>query len=147
MQIQQVLVNLIRNAVEAMQEVNRCELLISVTQPEADKVQVFVVDTGPGLAPEVASKLFQPFVTTKENGMGIGLSVCRNIIDAHGGKSGLICIVTLARPFTFRCPPRTARSPLGCGDTVPTTPEPRPLVATERESGSVSEICWSGALV
>jgi two-component system, LuxR family, sensor kinase FixL len=81
-QIQQVLVNLIRNAVEAMQEVNRCELLISVTQPEADKVQFSVVDTGPGLAPEVAAKLFQPFVTTKENGMGIGLSVCRNIIDA-----------------------------------------------------------------
>lgn len=48
--------------------------------------EIAVIDTGPGLAPEVASKLFQPFVTTKAQGMGVGLSICRTIIDAHGGS-------------------------------------------------------------
>ena len=84
-QIQQVVINLIRNAIEAMAAVERRELAIATFRGE-DNVAVTVADTGPGLAPEVAEQLFQPFVTTKEKGMGIGMSICRSIIDKHGGR-------------------------------------------------------------
>jgi two-component system sensor kinase FixL len=86
-QIQQVLVNLIRNAMESMIEAGKERRLeIASTAGAGDVVEVSVADTGPGLAPEVASHLFQPFVTTKRKGMGLGLSICRTIIEAHGGK-------------------------------------------------------------
>jgi two-component system sensor kinase FixL len=84
-QIQQVLVNLIRNAVEAMDEMPRRTLTLGVRR-RGEQVEVSVADTGPGLPPEVREKLFQPFVTTKPQGMGIGLSICRAIIQAHGGE-------------------------------------------------------------
>jgi len=85
-QIQQVLLNLIRNAVEAMADSPRRELSV-VSRVAADKmVRLSIVDTGPGLSPEVAAKLFQPFVTTKPQGMGVGLSICRTIVEAHGGQ-------------------------------------------------------------
>jgi two-component system sensor kinase FixL len=86
-QIQQVLLNLIRNAIEAMQERPRRELVVSTTAlPQDGLVEVCVKDTGTGLAPEVAAQLFQPFVTTKKHGMGVGLSICRTIVESHGGK-------------------------------------------------------------
>jgi two-component system sensor kinase FixL len=85
-QIQQVLLNLIRNAVEAMAESPRRELAIESRSAPGGMVQISVVDTGPGLAPEVAERLFQPFVTTKSQGMGVGLSICRTIVEAHGGR-------------------------------------------------------------
>ena len=84
-QIQQVLLNLIRNAIEAMHGMSRRDLTVSIDQVEG-MVQVSISDTGPGVAPDVQDRLFQPFVTTKEDGMGIGLSVCRTIIEAHGGR-------------------------------------------------------------
>jgi two-component system, LuxR family, sensor kinase FixL len=83
-QLQQVLVNLIRNAVEAM-ESGRRELTLSAAPDGDGGVAIRVADTGPGLAPEVVERLFQPFVTTKPQGMGIGLSICRAIVEAHGG--------------------------------------------------------------
>jgi len=86
-QIQQVLVNLIRNAIEVMSEggtVRRLDIATAVG-PD-DQVEVTVADTGAGLAPDVAKNLFQPFVTTKRKGMGLGLSICRTIVEAHGGK-------------------------------------------------------------
>jgi two-component system sensor kinase FixL len=85
-QIQQVIVNLMRNAVEAMEQSPRRELTLeAVLAAESGPVVVRIVDTGPGLAPDVAKRLFQPFVTTKPQGMGVGLSICRSIVESHGG--------------------------------------------------------------
>lgn len=86
-QIQQVLVNLIRNAIEVMSEGgSRRQLEIATLTKGGDLVEVSVSDTGTGIAPEIAAQLFQPFVTSKSQGMGLGLSICRTIIEAHGGK-------------------------------------------------------------
>jgi two-component system sensor kinase FixL len=87
-QIQQVILNLIRNAVDAMMESSRRELTIAVASTGHGMVEISVADTGPGIAKEIASQLFQPFVTTKPHGMGVGLSICRTIIEAHGGQIG-----------------------------------------------------------
>jgi two-component system, LuxR family, sensor kinase FixL len=83
-QIQQVLLNLIRNAAEAMAGLERREILIA-TARAGDMIEISVADTGSGLPDAVRARLFEPFVTTKPNGMGVGLSVCRTIIEAHGG--------------------------------------------------------------
>lgn len=85
-QIQQVLVNLIRNAIEAMEEVPRRELTVSTLGPDGGMIEVSVTDTGSGISPEIAVQLFQPFFTTKAHGMGVGLSISRTIIERHGGK-------------------------------------------------------------
>jgi two-component system sensor kinase FixL len=85
-QVQQVLLNLMRNAIEAMQDMDRRELVVSTRSYRPDIVEVAVADTGSGIAPEIAAKLFQPFVTTKSHGMGVGLSISRTIVEAHGGK-------------------------------------------------------------
>jgi two-component system sensor kinase FixL len=85
-QIQQVLINLIRNAVEAMQAVSRRDLTILTSATADGFIEVAVSDTGPGLSEEVAGRLFQPFVTTKEKGMGIGLTICLSIVEAHNGR-------------------------------------------------------------
>lgn len=85
-QIQQVLLNLIRNAIEAMQDSPRRELVIATAAKEGRTAEVRVSDTGSGLAPEVAERLFEPFMTTKAQGMGVGLSICRTIVEAHGGR-------------------------------------------------------------
>jgi two-component system sensor kinase FixL len=85
-QIQQVLLNLIRNAMDAMEDTKTREMVISVA-PEGDHlIRVSVADTGIGIAPEVAEQLFQPFITTKRHGMGVGLSISRTIVEAHGGR-------------------------------------------------------------
>lgn len=85
-QIQQVLLNLIRNAIESMKTSTRKELTISKELLGDQTVIVSVSDTGSGIDPEIRDQLFQPFVTTKSEGMGVGLSISRTIIDAHGGK-------------------------------------------------------------
>jgi two-component system sensor kinase FixL len=84
-QIQQVLLNLIRNAMDAMEASAIRELQVSASlQPR--EVLISVIDTGVGIPREIEARLFQPFVTTKPAGMGIGLSVCRTIIEAHSGR-------------------------------------------------------------
>lgn len=85
-QIQQVLINLVRNAVDAMAGRPLRELSVSSRDDGAGLVRVSVSDTGPGISPELAAELFTAFVTTKREGMGLGLSICRTIIEAHGGK-------------------------------------------------------------
>ena len=85
-QIQQVALNLIRNAVDAMVESASRNLVVSVVPGADDLALVSVADTGPGISPDVADQLFQPFITTKRTGMGVGLSISRTIIEAHGGK-------------------------------------------------------------
>jgi two-component system, LuxR family, sensor kinase FixL len=88
-QIQQVLLNLLRNAIDAMTESDRRglrELLVSTRPSGTNMVEVSVADSGPGISSDVASQLFQPFITTKPQGMGVGLSISRTIIEAHGGQ-------------------------------------------------------------
>jgi two-component system sensor kinase FixL len=90
-QVQQVVVNLIRNAIDAMLEPGAAAggepLLVVETGRDAEgAVTISVRDTGPGIAAEAAAELFTPFVTTKKGGMGIGLSVSRSIVEAHGGR-------------------------------------------------------------
>jgi two-component system sensor kinase FixL len=86
-QIQQVVLNLVRNAVEAMEAVERRELTIATRAIRSENIaEVRIIDSGPGIAPEIADRLFQPFVTTKTAGMGLGLSICREIVEAHQGS-------------------------------------------------------------
>jgi len=107
-QIQQVLLNLIRNAVEAMAGSPHQSLVIA-TLPSADAmVELSVADSGPGLAAEVRAKLFQPFVTTKSTGMGVGLSICHSIIEAHGGRLWADDNSDTGTVFRFTVPQRDA---------------------------------------
>jgi two-component system sensor kinase FixL len=87
-QIQQVLVNLIRNGVDAMTTGGsmRRELIISTSLREDDFLAIDVSDTGPGIDPDIVDTLFSPFTTTKSDGLGFGLSICRRIVEAHGGR-------------------------------------------------------------
>jgi two-component system sensor kinase FixL len=85
-QIQQVLLNLIRNAVEAMHRSARRRIAIRSMAAADGMVTVVVADSGPGLTPEALKHLFEPFQTSKEQGMGLGLSISRTIIEAHGGR-------------------------------------------------------------
>jgi PAS domain S-box-containing protein len=87
-QLQQVILNLIMNAIEAMNEISegKRELLISTSKAEADGVLVAVSDSGPGLPQADPERVFEAFYTTKSSGLGMGLSICRSIIEAHGGR-------------------------------------------------------------
>ncbi len=85
-QIQQVLINLIRNAVEAMADSPVRQLTVTSRPDQRGFVRVIVADTGPGVTPEVAAQLFTAFVSTKAEGMGLGLSICRTIVEANGGR-------------------------------------------------------------
>jgi signal transduction histidine kinase len=83
-----VVVNLVLNAVEAMSTVENGarELSISTEQSDTGGIRVAVGDSGPGIAPEHLQRVFEPFYTTKASGIGMGLSICRSIIDGHGGR-------------------------------------------------------------
>jgi two-component system sensor kinase FixL len=85
-QVQQVLLNLIRNAVEAMEGSKIRELVISTRPTDDEMLAIGVADTGHGIAPDVSAQLFQPFFTTKRQGLGVGLSISRTIVEAHGGR-------------------------------------------------------------
>jgi PAS domain S-box-containing protein len=105
-QLQQVILNLLINAIEAMSvmiEVPR-ELLISTAETDSDGVLVAVRDSGPGLAPDSIDRLFEAFYTTKPGGLGMGLSICRSIIEAHGGQMRVTTNVPQGAIFQFTLP-------------------------------------------
>jgi two-component system sensor kinase FixL len=103
-QIQQILVNLIRNASEALQETPTPRILTISTTAKRGMVEVSVRDTGPGVAPEFAQQLFSPFQSTKTTGMGVGLSICRRIVEAHGGTMWLQDTDGAGADFRFTVP-------------------------------------------
>jgi signal transduction histidine kinase len=105
-QLQQVMLNLIVNAVEATSGVSEGsgELLISTRKADTGGVRVAVRDTGTGLTPAALEHLFEPFYTTKPNGLGLGLSICHSIIDAHGGRLWVSANVPRGAVFQFTVP-------------------------------------------
>jgi C4-dicarboxylate-specific signal transduction histidine kinase len=105
-QLQQVVLNLIMNAVETMSDAGegRRELLISTAEEKSNGVLVAVRDSGPGLSPQSFERLFEPFYTTKSGGMGMGLSICRSIIGAHGGRVWAAANVAQGASFQFTLP-------------------------------------------
>ena len=114
-QIQQVLMNLIRNGIEAMQDAEKRELTIQTGRAGDEYVSVTVRDSGSGLPEEIRRKLFQPFITTKEGGMGVGLMICQSIIQFHGGSIEVSPENEPGTAFTFRLPvdENQARSAIG----------------------------------
>src|SRR5215472_16160234 len=85
-QVQQVLLNLVRNAIDAMETAPIRELVVATSAAPDNMLEISVADTGSGIAPEIADQLFQPFITTKSHGMGVGLSISRTIVESHGGS-------------------------------------------------------------
>jgi signal transduction histidine kinase len=117
-QLQQVILNLVINAVEAMSEPNEAprDLLISSEVAEPDGVLVAVRDTGPGLAPDTLGRLFEAFYSTKADGMGMGLSICRSIIEAHGGRLWASANEPCGAVFQFTAPAQSrSRGVIGRG--------------------------------
>jgi C4-dicarboxylate-specific signal transduction histidine kinase len=114
-QLQQVVMNLVLNAVEAMGSVEAGprELLISTEQTQTYAILVSVRDSGPGIDPEHLERVFEAFYTTKFNGVGMGLAICRSIIDAHGGRLWAAANEPRGAVFQFTLPPER-------DETVPT---------------------------
>lgn len=109
-QIQQVLVNLFRNALEAMAQSSQRELIASNLPVDDDMIEISVSDTGSGFHEDVKQNLFQTFFTTKETGMGVGLSISRSIIEAHGGKMWAETNASGGATFRFTLPAASSES-------------------------------------
>jgi signal transduction histidine kinase len=108
-QLQQVILNLIVNAVEAMSaSEGPRELLIGTGKDASRGVLLTVQDSGPGLSPESFNRLFGPFYTTKPGGMGLGLSICRSIVEAHGGRLWVTANLPQGAIFHFTVPAQPA---------------------------------------
>ncbi|MBX9645767.1 MAG: PAS domain S-box protein [Xanthobacteraceae bacterium] len=108
-QIQQVLVNLFRNALEAMAASTHRELIASNARANDDMIEIAVSDTGHGFGDDAQTNLFQPFFTTKETGMGVGLSISRTIIEAHGGRMWAETNQAGGATFRFTLPAASAK--------------------------------------
>jgi two-component system sensor kinase FixL len=110
-QIQQVIINLIRNAMDAMSDLDDAHIAIRA-MPDDDPgfVSIEVCDNGPGLAPEMKETIFKPFATTKAHGMGLGLSICQTIVEAHGGTIRAVSSPQGGTCFRFTLRKDTGRS-------------------------------------
>jgi len=106
-QVQQILVNLVRNAVEAMRDAPRPHVLTITTTARKGMAEIAVKDTGPGISEDIAKQLFSPFLSTKTSGMGVGLSICRRIVEAHGGRMWLEEPLGGGADFRFTVPVAT----------------------------------------
>ncbi len=102
-QVRQVLLNLFKNALEAMPQGGR---LTVTTRVRGESAEVVVADTGAGMTPEVAANIFQPYFTTKEKGTGLGLAICQGIIQEHGGSMSVESTLGQGTAFTIRLPLR-----------------------------------------
>lgn len=102
-QVQQVLVNLLRNAVQALQNGEVCDIVVA-TQRDGDMVRISVTDTGAGIDPAIVPRLFEAFASSKEGGMGLGLSICRTIVEAHGGTISAEPASDRGTVFSFTLP-------------------------------------------
>ena len=102
-QIQQVVLNLVRNGIDALGDCGTGTITVA-TAPGSDMVEVVVADDGPGLPEEVRERVFEPFVSTKPDGIGIGLSICRTIVEAHGGTIALDTGMRRGTRFRFSVP-------------------------------------------
>lgn len=100
-QIQQVMVNLMRNAIEAMEQSPDQHLVVRARALDANLAEISVADNGPGIAPAVRAQLFQPFTSTKGKGMGLGLSICRTIVEGHSGRLWVEAAETGGSIFRF----------------------------------------------
>jgi signal transduction histidine kinase len=110
-QVQQVLLNLVRNAAEATEGRPRPRLGVRSEARDDGRVEVAVFDNGPGVAPEIADRLFQPFATAKPGGMGLGLAISRGIVEAHGGELILASGPGGGATFRFSLPQAQAPAP------------------------------------
>ena len=112
--LEQVLLNLTRNAVEAMREAAPAHALLTLTarrSAEGDAL-ISVADTGGGMTPEVQARLFEPFFTTKREGMGMGLNICRSLVESHGGRLLFESTVGVGTVFTIQLPAAAASAPM-----------------------------------
>jgi signal transduction histidine kinase len=105
-QLQQVIINLVMNGIEAMQSVTDRprELVVRSGQDESGQALISVADCGVGIVAENVDRLFNPFFTTKSGGMGMGLSICRSIMEAHGGRLWATATVPHGAMFQFTLP-------------------------------------------
>ena len=103
-QIQQILINLLRNSIESMAEARERILTLSARLGDAGFVHVTVCDTGVGLLPSISERLFQPFNTSKSNGMGLGLTICQALVEANGGRIWQLADMPQGTGFCFSLP-------------------------------------------
>ncbi len=111
-ELRQVILNLIVNSLQAMRDMKEGprDILVTTGKTETGDVLVSVRDTGPGLAPEIRNDLFKPFHTTKATGLGLGLSICRSIVESHGGRLWASANTPRGAVFQFTLPSRRESS-------------------------------------
>ena len=107
-QVQQVVLNLVRNGIDALHGREGAAITVATARRSSGELEVVVSDTGPGVAPEVRERLFEPFVSTKPDGIGIGLSICRTIVEAHGGEISVETGAGNGATFRFTLPASAA---------------------------------------
>jgi signal transduction histidine kinase len=112
-QLQQVVLNLVMNAIDAMQSVRPRVLKVKSEQSNSEMVRVSIEDTGTGIDPSNLKRIFSPLFTTKERGMGMGLSICHSIIENHDGRIWVSPGVTRGSIFQFELPTKSGKDKIG----------------------------------